>query len=134
MKLMLFGYLLFGSLLGSLMLSAQVQAAPTQLQTQTTRCTQSAQLLVCRDALGNDYSVATAGSITYLRGYEVQDNRLWAQTNSRYGQLTFFTGLASNGEAWIGYIQRVGWTTITRVSSSDGKRNKITCSRLNGCY
>lgn len=124
----------FGFLLGAQLFSAQAQAAPTQLQAQTTRCTQSAQLLACHDALGNGYSVATAGSITYLRGFEAQDNRLWAQTNSRYGQLTFFTGLASDGEAWIGYIQRVGWTTITRVSSSDGKRSKITCSRLNGCY
>jgi fermentation-respiration switch protein FrsA (DUF1100 family) len=124
----------FGFLLGAQLFSGQAQAAPTQLQAQTTRCTQSAQLLACHDALGNGYSVATAGSITYLRGFEAQDNRLWAQTNSRYGQLTFFTGLASDGEAWIGYIQRVGWTTITRVSSSDGKRSKITCSRLNGCY
>lgn len=130
MKQVFSGVLLSAALLSSV----QAQAAPTQLQAQTTHCTQSAQLLACHDALGNGYSVATAGSITYLRGVEVQDNRRWAQTNSRYGQLTFFTGLASNGEAWIGYIQRVGWTTITRVSSSDGKRSKITCSRLNGCY
>jgi hypothetical protein len=127
-------HVLKGLMVIALLISGHAQAAPTPLQPQTTRCTQSAQLLACSDALGNVYSVATAGGTTYLRGYEAQDNRLWAQTNSRYGQLTFFTGLASNGEAWIGYIQRVGWTTITRVSSSDGKRSKITCSRLNGCY
>ncbi|MFH7397027.1 glutamine synthetase, partial [Pseudomonas syringae pv. tagetis] len=43
--------------------------------------------------------------------------RRWAQTNSRFGQLTFFTGLATNGETWIGTVQSVGWTTNTRVSS-----------------
>ncbi|KPC31478.1 Uncharacterized protein ABJ99_2848 [Pseudomonas syringae pv. cilantro] len=97
------------------------------------RCTRSATVLACGDALGNSYSVVTDGPTTWLKGYEVLDKRRWAQTNSRYGQLTFFTGLASNGEAWIGTIQRVGWTTITRVSSSSGTRSKITCSRLNGC-
>lgn len=117
----------------ALMMSAHAQAAPTPMQAQTTRCTHSANLLACSDALGNGYSVATAGGTTYLRGFEVQGNRLWAQTNSRYGQLTFFTGLASNGETWIGYSQRVGWTTITRVSSSDGTRSKITCNRISGC-
>ncbi|WP_397450672.1 glutamine synthetase [Pseudomonas sp. NA-150] len=121
-------------MVAALLLSALAQGAPTQLQAQTTHCTQSAHLLACSDAQGNAYSVASAGSTTYLRGFEMQDQRLWAQTNSRYGQLTFFTGVASNGEAWIGYIQRVGWTTITRVSGSDGTHSKITCSRLNGCY
>ena len=96
-------------------------------------CTRSATVLACSDARGNHYSVTTAGQTTWLRGYEVLDKRRWVQTNSRYDQLTFFTGLASDGEAWIGTIQRVGWTTITRVSSSNGTRSKITCSRLNGC-
>jgi hypothetical protein len=36
--------------------------------------------------------------------------------------LTFFTGLASDGEAWVGYSRRVGWTTLNRVSSSSGQR------------
>ena len=56
----------------------------------------------------------------------------WAQTNSRYGQLTFFTGIASDGEAWVGYNRRVGWTTINRFSSS-GSSGKFTCSRIAGC-
>jgi hypothetical protein len=55
------------------------------------------------------------------------------QTNSRYGQLTFFTGIASDGEAWVGYNQRVGWTTINRFSSSGGSSAKFTCSRIAGC-
>ena len=112
----------------AMLISAHLMAAP-DLAT----CTRSATLLACNDAHGNSYSVATAGSTTWLKGYEVLDKRRWAQTNSRYGQLTFFTGLASDGEAWAGTVQRVGWTTITRVSSSSGTRSKITCSRLNGC-
>lgn len=62
-------------------------AAP--LPSNLAQCTRSANLLACVDPLGNAYSVATAGSHTYLRGFEAIGNRYWAQTNSRYGQLTF---------------------------------------------
>jgi hypothetical protein len=96
-------------------------------------CTRSANLLACVDADGNAYSVNTVGSTIYLRGFEVADRRYWAQTNSRYGQLTFFTGIASDGEAWVGYNRRVGWTTINRFSSSGGSSGKFTCSRMTGC-
>lgn len=96
-------------------------------------CTRSATLLACVDANGNAYSVATAGSTTYLRGFEVIGKRYWAQTSSHYGQLTFFTGLASDGEAWVGYSRRVGWTTLNRFSSSGGSSGKFTCSRVTGC-
>ncbi|WP_404823076.1 glutamine synthetase [Pseudomonas capsici] len=118
-----------------IVISGQTLAAgPRPPSVDMATCTRSANLLACSDAQGNGYSVATAGSTTYLRGYEVTGKKRWAQTNSRYDQLTFFTGVASNGDAWIGTIQRVGWTTITRVSSSDGTRSKITCSRLSGCH
>ncbi|WP_447795410.1 glutamine synthetase [Pseudomonas farris] len=96
-------------------------------------CTRSANLLACVDADGNAYSVNTVGSTIYLRGFEVAGKRQWAQTNSRYGQLTFFTGIASDGEAWVGYNRRVGWTTINRFSSSGGSSGKFTCSRMTGC-
>lgn len=96
-------------------------------------CTRSANLLACVDPEGNAYSVNTVGSTIYLRGFEVLGKRYWAQTSSRYGQLTFFTGLASDGEAWVGYSRRVGWTTINRFSSSGGSSGKFTCSRITGC-
>jgi hypothetical protein len=97
------------------------------------KCTRSANLLACVDGDGNAYSVNTAGSTIYLRGFEVAGKRYWVQTNSRYGQLTFFTGIASDGEAWVGYNRRVGWTTINRFSSSGGSSAKFTCSRIAGC-
>lgn len=97
------------------------------------KCTRSANLLACADADGNAYSVNTAGNTLYLRGFEKLGKRYWAQTNSRYGQLTFFTGIASDGEAWVGYNRRVGWTTINRFSSSGGSSAKFTCSRIAGC-
>ena len=96
-------------------------------------CTRSANLLACVDADGNAYSVNTVGNTIYLRGFEKNDKRYWAQTNSRFGQMTFFTGIASDGEAWVGYTRRVGWTTINRFSSSGGSSAKFTCSRLTGC-
>ncbi|MHC6228131.1 glutamine synthetase [Pseudomonas sp. X10] len=98
-----------------------------------TLCTRSATLLACQDGKGNYYSVRTQGNTFYLRGYEVEGRRLWAQTNSRYGSLTFFTGLASDGEAWVGYSRRIGWTTINRVSSSNGQRFNLHCSLVGGC-
>ena len=96
-------------------------------------CTRSANLLACVDEQGNAYSVMTAGNTIYLRGFEVKGRRYWAQTNSRYGQLTFFTGLASDGETWTGYSRRVGWTTLNRFSSSGGSVGSFICGRINGC-
>ncbi|SER79449.1 hypothetical protein SAMN03159444_05071 [Pseudomonas sp. NFACC02] len=116
-----------------LLLSAQVFAAPPSPRLTQALCTRSATLLACVDAYDNRYSVAMAGTTMYLRGYESANKRRWAQTNSRYGSMTFFTGLASDGEAWAGYIRKVGWTTISRVSSSSGSRSKITCDRVMGC-
>ncbi|WP_083454248.1 glutamine synthetase [Pseudomonas sp. P97.38] len=96
-------------------------------------CTRSANLLACVDGQGNAYSVMTAGKTVYLRGFEMASRRYWAQTNDRYGQLTFFTGVASNGESWVGYSRRVGWTTINRFASSGGSAGAFICGRLNGC-
>jgi hypothetical protein len=96
-------------------------------------CTRSATLLACHDRNGSYYSVRTEGSHFYLRGFDTQTRRLWSQTNSRYGTLTFFTGLASDGEAWVGYSRRVGWTTLNRVSSSSGQRFNLHCSLVGGC-
>ena len=97
-------------------------------------CTRSATLLACQDGKGSFYSVRSEGTTFYLRGYDFNTRRLWAQTNSRYGTLTFFTGLASDGEAWVGYSRRVGWTTLNRVSSSSGQRFKLHCSLIGGCH
>ena len=116
-----------------LLLTTQAFAAPPSPRLDRALCTRSATLLDCVDAYNNRYSVAMSGTTMYLRGYESEDKRRWAQTNSRYGGMTFFTGLASDGEAWVGSIQKVGWTTISRVSSSSGSRSKITCDRVMGC-
>ncbi|MGE7956514.1 glutamine synthetase [Pseudomonas sp. NPDC089530] len=118
-------------LLSLLLLVAE--AATAQMPSTLATCTRSANLLACVDAEGNAYSVATLGNTLYLRGFEVAGKRYWAQTNSRYGQLTFFTGLASDGEAWVGYNQRIGWTTRNRFSSSGGSSAQFTCSRITGC-
>ena len=114
-------------------LSLMVMTDANALPPGQTICTRSAYLLACVDPQGNAYSIATAGDTTYTRGYEQLGKRYWAQTSSRYGQLTFFTGLASDGEAWVGYSRRVGWTTLNRFSSSGGLSARFTCSRLTGC-
>lgn len=117
----------------ALLLYVPIGAATVPLSKGLALCTRSATLLACSDAQGNYYSVKTDGSTTYLRGFEVEGRRLWTQTNSRYGQLTFYTGLASNGETWVGYSRKIGWTTLNRVSSSSGQRFSLRCDRLTGC-
>jgi hypothetical protein len=117
-----------------LLMSAPVFAMPPSPRLDRAQCTRSATLLACVDVQGNRYSVASSGKTMYVRGYESIQRRTWAQTNSRYGSLTFFTGLASDGEAWVGYVQKVGWTTISRVSSSSGDKTRITCDRVTGCH
>jgi hypothetical protein len=112
---------------------AQVSAAVPSARLDQALCTRTATLLACADAYDNSYSVAMSGKTMFLRGYESEAKRRWAQTNSRYGSMTFFTGLASDGEVWVGYTLKVGWTTVSRVSSSSGSRSKITCSRVTGC-
>jgi hypothetical protein len=119
-----------GSLLSFALLSGTAAWGQTPM---LANCTRSANLLACIDAQGNAYSVNTVGSTIYLRGFEKDGERYWAQTNSRFGQLTFFTGIASDGETWVGYTRRVGWTTINRFSSSGGSSAKFICSRITGC-
>lgn len=113
-----------------LAVAGAVQAMP---RNEPSSCTRSANLLACMDRQGSYYSVQTQGATTFLRGYDQPSQRRWAQTNSRYGQLTFYTGLASDGEAWVGYSRKVGWTTLNRVSSSSGQRFNLRCNRLSGC-
>ncbi|QXH35868.1 glutamine synthetase [Pseudomonas muyukensis] len=117
----------------ALLLLALPLQLPAMPRSDLALCTRSATLLACQDSRGNYYSVRTEGSTFYLRGYEAASKRLWTQTNSRYGGLTFFSGLASDGEAWVGYSQRIGWTTRNRVSSSSGERFNLHCSLIGGC-
>ncbi|MFK0312304.1 glutamine synthetase [Pseudomonas sp. NPDC090233] len=116
-----------------LLLTAPFPTLAMPLSNTLALCTRSATLLACKDGNGSYYSVRTEGSHLYLRGFDTASRRLWAQTNSRYGTLTFFTGLASDGEAWVGYSRRVGWTTLNRVSSSSGQRFNLHCSLVGGC-
>lgn len=114
--------------------SRGVLAAGSVPLTDSATCVRSLNLLSCSDLAGNGYSVATQGQTTYLRGVEAASARSWAQTNSLSRQLTFFTGVASDGEIWVGTIRKVGWTTLTRVSSSNGTRSSISCGRVTGCH
>ncbi|ABR84118.1 hypothetical protein AO896_26685 [Pseudomonas aeruginosa] len=111
-------------------------SAPAQGYLPGTRpadCAYLRNVLACMDRLGNHYSVATAGNLTWLRGYDAASGRRWAQTNTRYGRLTFFSGVASDGEIWVGLSRNIGWTSISRVSSSSGARQRLTCGRVSGC-
>ena len=97
------------------------------------RCVRGGVLLVCSDGLGNRYGVRTDGIDTYTRGFPNAAGQSWAQTNTRYGQLTLFSGVTSEGEVWLGRIQKVGWTTLTRFSSSRGETQRLRCNTMTGC-
>lgn len=97
------------------------------------RCVRGGTLLVCSDGLGNRYGVRTEGIDTYTRGFPNAAGQSWAQTNTRYGQLTLFSGVTSEGEVWLGRIQKVGWTTLTRFSSSRGETRRLRCNAMTGC-
>ncbi|MCP1621742.1 hypothetical protein [Pseudomonas nitroreducens] len=97
------------------------------------RCAWSANVLACMDDSGNLYSVATLGRDTYLRGFEARSGRHWAQTGTRYGSLTFFSGVTSDGQVWVGTSRGIGWTNISRFSSSSGDSARLTCGRVSGC-
>lgn len=96
-------------------------------------CAWSARVLACMDGVGNLYSVATLGHDTYLRGFDVASGKRWAQTGTRFGNLTFFSGVASDGEIWMGTSRGIGWTNVSRFSSSSGDRARLTCGRVSGC-
>lgn len=97
------------------------------------RCVRGGVLLVCSDGLGNRYGVRSDGIDTYTRGFPNAAGQSWAQTNTRYGQLTIFSGVTSGGEVWLGRIQKVGWTTLTRFSSSRGETQRLRCNTMTGC-
>lgn len=120
-------------LLGLLLVSVDTMGSGPKPSVDLATCTRSATLMACQDSKGNSYSVATLKDVLVVRGYEAVGQRRWTQTNISFKGLTFFTGLATDGEVWIGSIQRIGWTTITRLSSSSGARSRVVCSRLTGC-
>lgn len=97
------------------------------------RCAWSAQVLACMTDAGDLYSVATQGHDTYLRGFEAASGRRWAQTGTRYGSLTFFSGVASDGQVWVGTSRGIGWTNVSRFSSSSGDSTRLICGRVSGC-
>ncbi|PWU29423.1 hypothetical protein DK254_14895 [Pseudomonas sp. RW407] len=96
-------------------------------------CAWLANVLACMDRDGSHYSVATLGHDTYLRGFDAASGQRWAQTGTRYGRLTFFSGVSSDGQVWVGSSRGIGWTHVSRLSSSSGGQAKLTCGRVSGC-
>lgn len=96
-------------------------------------CVWSARVLACMDDTGSHYSIATQGYDTYLRGFDAASGRHWTQTGTRFGNLTFFSGITSDGEIWTGTSRGIGWTSVSRFSSSSGSRSRLTCGRVSGC-
>jgi hypothetical protein len=116
-----------------ILLPAAAVAEIPILKKSTMRCLRSAQLMACADKLGTHYTVALQGSDTFIRGYDAATGQSWAQTGTRFGPVQFLSGVSSNGQLWIGSNRRVGWTAITRLSTSDGDQARLMCNRLSGC-
>lgn len=99
----------------------------------TAACAWLANVLACMERDGSHYSVATLGRDTYLRGFDAASGLDWAQTGTRYGKTTFFSGVSSDGQVWIGSSRGIGWTSISHLSSSSGGQAKLNCGRVSGC-
>ncbi|KAF1054602.1 MAG: hypothetical protein GAK43_00793 [Stenotrophomonas maltophilia] len=96
-------------------------------------CAWLASVLACQQGDGSQYSVATQGPDTFLKGFDAASGVRWAQTGTRYGRITFFTGVTSDGQVWAGSSRGIGWTSRSRLSSSSGGQARLTCGRVSGC-
>jgi hypothetical protein len=115
-----------------LCLSLSAQAAFT-LPGDAMRCTRSAMLLNCTDRFGNHYGIVQQGNDTLMRGFDVISGLSWSQTSTTYGRLQLFTGVSADGQVWFGSSRRIGWNVVSRLSSSQGDRDRVNCNRLSGC-
>jgi len=96
-------------------------------------CVYSDRLLRCTDGEGGYYALAQQGQELLLRGLDGGSGLYWVQTNSQYGKWQFFTGLSSDGKVWTGLSRRFGWNQISRFSTSDGQKSRLSCNRISGC-
>lgn len=113
-------------------LSVSAHAAFT-LPGDAMRCTRSAMLLNCTDRFGNHYGIVQQGNDTLMRGFDVISGFSWSQTSTTYGRLQLFTGVSADGRVWFGSSRRIGWNVVSRLSSSQGDRDRVNCNRLSGC-
>ncbi|SHM41063.1 hypothetical protein [Phytopseudomonas punonensis] len=116
-----------------LMMQALPSHAAFTLPGDAMRCTRSATLLNCTDRFGNHYGIVQRGNDTLMRGFDVISRLSWAQTSTTYGRLQIFTGVSADGQVWFGSSRRIGWNVVSRLSSSQGERDRVNCNRLNGC-
>ncbi|WP_236614285.1 hypothetical protein [Stutzerimonas azotifigens] len=122
--------LLFGV---SLMNTSAARAEIPVLSSFINPCTRSAMLLHCKDGRGGYYGVAQWGNDMFLRGHDGGSGLSWAQTNTRFGRVQFFSGVSSDGNVWVGRTRLIGWNAISRFSTSSGDQGRISCNRLKGC-
>lgn len=96
-------------------------------------CVRSATILYCANSTSSYYSVAVRGNDTFARGYDVATDQSWVQTSTGFGRFQFFSGVSDKGVIWVGSNRRIGWTAVTRLSTSDGDQTRFVCNRLVGC-
>ncbi|MEQ9727260.1 hypothetical protein ABRP29_16635 [Pseudomonas sp. WHRI 8822A] len=116
-----------------LMVQALPSYAAFTLPGDAMRCTRSATLLNCMDRFGNHYGIVQQGNDTLMRGFDVISGLSWSQTSTTYGRLQLFTGVSADGQVWFGSSRRIGWNVVSRLSSSQGDRDRVNCNRLSGC-
>lgn len=96
-------------------------------------CTRSAMLMHCTYGQEGYYAFEQRGNNLWLRGHDAATGLSWAQTNTRFGRVQFFTGQSSDGNVWVGLSRQIGWTSVSRFSTSSGDRGRVSCNRLTGC-
>ncbi|CAA6807826.1 MAG: Unknown protein [uncultured Campylobacterales bacterium] len=71
-------------------------------------CIGSGSLKTCYDNNGNTYNVNKIGSSTYVNGSNSNTGSSWSSTSNRVGDTTYTTGTASNGNTWNSTSSKYG--------------------------
>lgn len=96
-------------------------------------CVGSGSFQTCNDASGNSYAVQRFGNTTSVQGYNPSTGSMWSQQSNRMGNTTITNGTASNGQAWNSTTIRSPGMVQQFGTDSRGNPFNVTCTTA-GCY
>lgn len=94
-------------------------------------CTGTGAYRTCTDLRsGNNYQVNRIGNTTNLNGYNAQTGSTWNATTTRVGNSSFTNGTNSDGNSWNSTTNRVGNSSFTNGTDSRGRSFNSTTTRV----
>jgi hypothetical protein len=95
-------------------------------------CFGSSAFSTCSDSSGNTYTVQRFGNTTITNGRNSQTGSSWSQNSQTFGNTTFHTGRAANGQNWNMQQQHIGNMDLYTGRDSRGHYFSHTCTQF-GC-